>query len=87
SYGIQAAAQAYYGKDASELTVEQGAYLASLLQAPSQYDWGVATDTGKRLVTARWNYTLNNMVEEGWLPAAKRATMKFPVPQDPKGVP
>ncbi|MFJ5269070.1 transglycosylase domain-containing protein [Streptomyces sp. NPDC088358] len=87
SYGIQAAAQAYYGKDASDLTVEQGAYLASLLQAPSQYDWGVATDTGKRLVTARWNYTLDNMVEEGWLDAAKRQTMKFPVPQDPKGVP
>ncbi len=37
-------------------------------------------------MTARWNYTLNNMVEEGWLPAAKRATMKFPS-QDPKGVP
>ncbi|MFE5137496.1 transglycosylase domain-containing protein [Streptomyces fagopyri] len=87
SYGIQAAAQAYYGKDASDLTVEQGAYLASLLQAPSQYDWGVATDTGKRLVTARWNYTLDNMVEEGWLDAGKRQAMKFPVPQDPKGVP
>jgi penicillin-binding protein 1A len=87
SYGIQAAAQAYYGKDASDLKVEEGAYLASLLQAPSQYDWGVATDTGKRLVTARWNYTLDNMVEEGWLPAAKRSTMKFPIPQDPKGIP
>lgn len=87
SYGIQAAAQAYYGKDASALTVEQGAYLASLLQAPSQYDWGVATDTGKRLVTARWNYTLDNMVEEGWLNSAERQTMKFPIPQDPKGVP
>lgn len=87
SYGIQAAAQAYYGKDASDLSVEQGAYLASLLQAPSQYDWGVATATGKRLVTARWNYTLDNMVEEGWLPAVNRQAMKFPVPQDPKGVP
>lgn len=87
SYGIQAAAQAYYGKDAEDLTVPQGAYLASLLQAPSQYDWGVATDTGKRLVTARWNYTLDNMVEEGWLDPAKRQAMKFPVPQDPKGVP
>ncbi|WP_405879981.1 penicillin-binding protein [Streptomyces sp. NBC_01384] len=87
SYGIQAAAQAYYGKDASALTVQQGAYLASLLQAPSQYDWGVATATGKRLVTARWNYTLDNMVEEGWLNSAERQAMKFPIPQDPKGVP
>ncbi|MFC7264892.1 transglycosylase domain-containing protein [Streptomyces lutosisoli] len=87
AYGIQAAAQAYYGVDASELKVEQGAYLASLLQAPSQYDWAVATDTGKRLVKARWAYTLDNMVEEGWLDSAKRAAMKFPEPVAPKGAP
>ncbi|MEU3857802.1 transglycosylase domain-containing protein [Streptomyces sp. NPDC028722] len=87
AYGIQAAAQAYYRVDAQDLTVEQGAYLAALLQAPSQYDWAVATPTGKRLVTARWNYVLDNMVEEGWLPKAKRAALHFPVPKEPKGAP
>ncbi|MGW1794757.1 transglycosylase domain-containing protein [Streptomyces sp. NPDC001984] len=87
AYGIQAAAQAYYRVDAQDLTVEQGAYLASLLQAPSQYDWAVASDTGKRLVRDRWNYVLNNMVEEGWLDKAKREAMKFPVPLAPKGAP
>ncbi|MGW0625628.1 transglycosylase domain-containing protein [Streptomyces sp. NPDC002758] len=87
AYGIQAAAQAYYRVDAQDLTVEQGAYLASLLQAPSQYDWAVASDTGKRLVKDRWNYVLNNMVEEGWLDKAKRDAMKFPVPLAPKGAP
>ncbi|MFE9763228.1 transglycosylase domain-containing protein [Streptomyces sp. NPDC005808] len=87
SYGIQAAAQAYYRVDASDLTVAQGAYLASLLQAPSQYDWAVATDTGKELVTERWNYTLNNMVEQGWLDSAERKALKFPVPKDPQGTP
>ncbi|MFD4530302.1 transglycosylase domain-containing protein [Streptomyces sp. NPDC058470] len=87
SYGIQAAAQAYYRVDASDLTVAQGAYLASLLQAPSQYDWAVATETGKELVTARWNYTLDNMVEQGWLDSAEREAMKFPVPKDPQGAP
>ncbi|PBC61426.1 penicillin-binding protein [Streptomyces sp. Tue6028] len=87
AYGIQAAAQAYYRVDASELSVAQGAYLASLLQAPSQYDWGVATETGKKLVTARWNYTLDNMVEQGWLDSGKRQEMKFPVPKDPQGAP
>ncbi|MFI6492737.1 transglycosylase domain-containing protein [Streptomyces sp. NPDC050564] len=87
AYGIQAAAQAYYQVDASELTVAQGAYLASLLQAPSQYDWANATDTGKKLVKARWNYTLDNMVEEGWLNSAKRQAMKFPVPKPPKAAP
>ncbi|WP_326720896.1 transglycosylase domain-containing protein [Streptomyces sp. NBC_00243] len=87
AYGIQAAAQAYYRVDASELSVEQGAYLASLLQAPSQYDWATATDTGKALVKDRWNYTLNNMVEQGWLDSTKREGMKFPVPKDPQGAP
>ncbi|MFD3930321.1 transglycosylase domain-containing protein [Streptomyces sp. NPDC058614] len=87
AYGIQAAAQAYYRVDASELSVEQGAYLASLLQAPSQYDWATATDTGKALVKDRWNYTLDNMVEQGWLDSAKRQDMKFPVPKDPQGAP
>ncbi|MER6131227.1 transglycosylase domain-containing protein [Streptomyces sp. NPDC001815] len=87
AWGIQAAAQAYYRVDADKLSVAQGAYLAALLQAPSQYDWAVASDTSKKLVKARWNYVLDNMVGEGWLSSAKRDAMKFPVPKDPKGAP
>ncbi|GGT52349.1 penicillin-binding protein [Streptomyces purpureus] len=87
AYGIQAAAQAYYGVDAPKLTVEQGAYLAALLQAPSQYDWTTATPTSRELVTERWNYVLNNMVEEGWLDKTERTGMKFPVPHKPKAAP
>ncbi len=84
AYGIQAAAQAYYRVDVEDLKVEQGAYLAALLQAPSQYDWEVASKTGKKLVKARWNYVLDNMVEEGWLDASERSDMTFPVPKKPK---
>ncbi|MFJ5828424.1 transglycosylase domain-containing protein [Streptomyces sp. NPDC093089] len=87
AYGIQAAARSYYGVDATELTTAQGAYLASLLQAPNQYDWNSASPTGRKLVEERWNYVLDNMVGEGWLPAAERAGMKFPVPQKPKPAP
>ncbi|GAB2866783.1 transglycosylase domain-containing protein [Streptomyces deserti] len=87
AYGIQAAAQAYYRTDAEDLTVPQGAYLAALLQAPSQYDWAVASEAGKKLVKARWNYVLDNMVEEGWLSRSERDAMKFPVPDPPKGDP
>ncbi len=87
AYGIQAAAQAYYGVDAEDLDVAQGAYLAALLQAPSQYDWAVATKTGKRLVTQRWNYVLDNMVEEGWLSKSDRDALHFPYPKEPKGAP
>ncbi|MFF7185340.1 transglycosylase domain-containing protein [Streptomyces sp. NPDC008222] len=87
AYGIQAASQAYYRKDAKDLTVEEGAYLASLLQAPNQYDWAIASDTGKKLVQARWNYVLNNMVQMHWLDAGQRQSMKFEVPKAPKGAP
>ncbi|MFJ2934816.1 transglycosylase domain-containing protein [Streptomyces sp. NPDC087219] len=87
AYGIQAAARSYYGVDATQLTTAQGAYLASLLQAPNQYDWTSASTTGRKLVEDRWNYVLDNMVGEGWLPQAERAAMKFPVPQKPKPLP
>ncbi|MFI8994658.1 transglycosylase domain-containing protein [Streptomyces sp. NPDC053542] len=87
AYGIEAAAQAYYGVHTRDLTVAQGAYLASLLQAPSQYDWAVATDAGKKRVQERWNYTLDNMVEMKWLDPGKRQGLKFPVPEKPKPSP
>ncbi|MFD4899488.1 transglycosylase domain-containing protein [Streptomyces sp. NPDC058411] len=85
--GIQAAAQAYYGVDAKDLDTSQGAYLAALLQAPSQYDWAVASERGKKLVKDRWAYTLDNMVDEGWLDRAERDKMTFPVPDAPKAAP
>ncbi|MFI2778469.1 transglycosylase domain-containing protein [Streptomyces sp. ALB3] len=85
--GIQAAAQAYYGVDAKDLDTAQGAYLAALLQAPSQYDWANATPGGKKLVKERWAYTLDNMVDEGWLDRAERDKMTFPVPDQPKAAP
>ncbi|MFF8288072.1 transglycosylase domain-containing protein [Streptomyces sp. NPDC016309] len=87
AYGIQAAAQAYYGVDAEKLTVSQGAYLAALLQAPNQYDWAIASSTGRKLAKERWNYVLDNMVEEGWLSRSERTVQKFQVPQAPKAAP
>ncbi|MGK5629011.1 transglycosylase domain-containing protein [Streptomyces sp. URMC 123] len=80
AYGIQAAARAYYGVDVDKLTVEQGAYLASLLQAPSQYDWTTASETSRTLVLRRWNYVLDNMVEMRWLDGGTRGAMSFPTP-------
>ncbi|MGW6027784.1 transglycosylase domain-containing protein [Streptomyces sp. NPDC055099] len=87
AYGIQAAAQAYYGIDAEKLNVTQGAYLAALLQAPSQYDYSSATPASKKLVKARWNYVLDNMVEENWLSASEREGLTFDKPDEPKAAP
>ncbi|MDL2079653.1 transglycosylase domain-containing protein [Streptomyces sp. GXMU-J15] len=81
AYGIQAAAQAYYGIDASELTAAQGAYLATLLNAPSQYDVA-AHPQNKAAAKARWDYVLDGMVKEGWLSESQRAEAKFPVPRE-----
>ncbi|WP_246150388.1 transglycosylase domain-containing protein [Streptomyces qinzhouensis] len=80
AYGAQAAAQAYYGTDVSKLTTAQGAYLASLLNAPSAFD--VSTHPENRpAALARWHYTLDGMVKTGWLSPAERAAMSFPDPQ------
>ena len=38
SYGIQAAAETYFGKTADQLTFIQAAFLAGLVRAPSTYD-------------------------------------------------
>ncbi|MET7368051.1 transglycosylase domain-containing protein [Streptomyces sp. NPDC005566] len=79
SYGIQAASHAYYGKDAKDLGTGEGAYLASLLNAPSAYDV-VAHPENTAAALARWNYVLDGMVKENWLSPSDRDAMTFPVP-------
>ena len=81
AYGIQAAAQAYYGKDAKDLDPARAAYLAALVNAPSQYDV-VAHPENRKAAESRWNYVLDGMVTKGWLDESKRAGMKFPVPKE-----
>jgi membrane peptidoglycan carboxypeptidase len=81
AYGIQAAAQAYYGVDAKDLDPARAAYLAALVNAPSQYDV-IAHPENKAAAVARWNYVLDGMVKKGWLSASQRAGMKFPVPKE-----
>ncbi|PCG84280.1 penicillin-binding protein [Streptomyces sp. WZ.A104] len=83
AYGIQAAAQAYYGKNVEDLTTAEGAYLATLLNAPSAYDV-VAHPDNEPAVLRRWNYVLDGMVKEHWLDAAERATTRFPAPGEAK---
>ncbi|MFF8383194.1 transglycosylase domain-containing protein [Streptomyces kanasensis] len=77
AYGAQAAARAYYGKDVQDLSTSEGAYLASLLNAPSAYDVG-ARPTNRPRALARWNYVLDAMVQERWLTAAERKGLVFP---------
>jgi membrane peptidoglycan carboxypeptidase len=79
AYGVESAAHAYYGKPASDLTPAEGAYLAALVNSPGTYDTR-ANPAGKARAVARWNYVLDGMVEEGWLPHHKRKHLHFPAP-------
>ncbi|MFD6184017.1 transglycosylase domain-containing protein [Streptomyces goshikiensis] len=79
AYGIQAAAQAYYGKDVGRLTTAEGAYLATLLNSPSAFDV-VAHPQSRARAVARWNYVLDGMVKKGWMSQAERAATRFPEP-------
>ncbi|WP_373305043.1 transglycosylase domain-containing protein [Streptomyces lucensis] len=81
AYGIQAAAQAYYGKDAADLDPARAAYLAALVNAPSEYDV-IAHPENKKAALARWNYVLDGMVTKGWLSKSERTGLKFPMPKE-----
>ncbi|MFE7269818.1 transglycosylase domain-containing protein [Streptomyces sp. NPDC057623] len=81
AYGLQAAAQAYYGIDAKDLDPARAAYLAALVNAPSEYDV-VAHPENKAAAVARWNYVLDGMVTKGWLSQSERTGLKFPMPKE-----
>jgi peptidoglycan glycosyltransferase len=74
AYGIQAASQAYFGKNVQDLTVAEGAVLAGVIQSPSRWDPAVSPDGA----VARWKFVLDGMVAQGWLTPAQRAAQRFP---------
>ncbi|NGN66808.1 penicillin-binding protein, partial [Streptomyces sp. A7024] len=83
AYGIQAAAKAYYNKDAQALNVAEGAYLAALLNAPNYFDV-TANPQNRAAAEARWNYVLDGMITQGWLTPKQRARLTFPEPLQAK---
>lgn len=73
SYGIEAAAQTFFGKSARDLTLDETALLASLPQATTFYSpYGSHQD---RLLV-RTHYTLDQMFEEGYITEEERDTAK-----------
>ncbi|HKC28137.1 MAG TPA: transglycosylase domain-containing protein [Jatrophihabitans sp.] len=80
TYGIEAAAQAYFGEKVGQLTTAQGALLAAVLRAPSYYDPAINPAQSKQ----RWYYVLDGMVKTGHLSAAQEAAMKFPKTKPPR---
>ncbi len=69
SFGVQAAARAYFDKDVGELKLHETAFLAILPKAPETY--GRAKSAAKAL--GRRNYVLDQMVKNGWATPAQAA--------------
>nr|AUN37654.1 multimodular transpeptidase-transglycosylase [uncultured bacterium] len=78
AYGIEAAAQAYFGKSAPDLSLSECALLAGLLQSPAAYD----PLTNLKAATDRQVEVLDLMVQNGYITeaeseAAKRDVLQF----------
>ncbi|MEV7092859.1 transglycosylase domain-containing protein [Amycolatopsis sp. NPDC051045] len=71
--GAQAAAKAYFNKDAKDLSASEASLLAGLIQGPSRSE---QQDYAQR----RWAYVMDQMVANKWLRADERATAQFPTP-------
>ncbi|MBO0654141.1 penicillin-binding protein [Streptomyces triculaminicus] len=81
AYGIEAAAQAYYGIPAKKLDPSQGAMLAALLKGAELYDPSTSASNHDRAVD-RWKWILDRQVKVGLMSRADRdAYRTFPEPR------
>ncbi len=78
--GIDAAARAYFAKSVNELSLAEGAVLASIIKSPS----GLAPETHLSALKARWSYVLDGMESQGWINGDQRAGARFPEILDAK---
>ncbi len=74
AYGIDAAARAYFGVPAAQLTLAQSATLASIIKSPG----GLAPEENLSGLKARWKYVLDGMVQQGWITEAEASDATFP---------
>ncbi|MFJ2828663.1 transglycosylase domain-containing protein [Streptomyces sp. NPDC087263] len=93
AYGIQAAARAYFDKDATHLNPSECAFLAAMLKGATYYDpaGAVSIDpaatpqANRERAEYRWGWILDEEVKDGRLTAEVRDKYtKFPEPQSPR---
>ncbi len=72
AYGVEAAAQLYFGKPVGGLAVEEAAMIAGILQANIRQSPYVNPNAARR----RRNYTLDRMAANGFIPKAEASAAK-----------
>jgi penicillin-binding protein 1A len=68
AYGVASAAQSYFGKNLSELTLAEAAFLAGLPKSPSRFSPFTAFERAKK----RQEHVLSRMEEAGFITTADR---------------
>ncbi|MBI5147582.1 MAG: penicillin-binding protein [Parcubacteria group bacterium] len=84
AYGIEAAAQTYFGKSARDLKLPEAAALASMLKAPTYYSpWGTHIDE----LLERKDYIIGRMLELGFIDQEeKNRALKMKLKFSPKSI-
>lgn len=81
SFGVQAAARAYFDKDVGDLQLHEAAFLAILPKAPERYG---RAKYEQQAITRR-NWVLDQMVKNGWAtPEAAAAAKAMPLGLKPR---
>ena len=88
AYGIQAAAKAYFNKNAQDLTLNEAAMLAGIIPSPSNWDPAV----NQKKAESRFKRVINIMREDGYItgkeakmPATSQNTQLQDVYKGPNG--
>lgn len=73
AYGVESAAQKYFGKSIKDVTLPEAAILAALPQSPSRYS---PYGSHKDLLLDRKDYILDLMAEQGYISESERDEAK-----------
>lgn len=73
AYGAQTAAQVFFGKDVSDLTLGEAALLAGLPQSPANLNPLNPDPEVQSRLYDRWRLVLDEMVEEGYITVEERS--------------
>ncbi|GAB3655019.1 transglycosylase domain-containing protein [Glycomyces tarimensis] len=79
--GIEAAAKVYFDTPLAELDYDQAAFIVMQVKSPNGYYDPFYTDQyDEEATVARWNHTMDSMVEVGYLSQEERDGFEMPTP-------
>jgi membrane peptidoglycan carboxypeptidase len=83
-YGVETAANQFFGKSTKNLSREEAIALASMIRVPGAYS---PSDNNRlRYLNSRFEYVKKKMVENGWLTPEYANTADFPIFRAPTDV-